>query len=121
MLKGGDKGSKGYTTPKEGLSKGPSGKDNKGKDKKKEFMPSTNYFLCDSPHWAHDCPKRKTLNAMIKEKEKKGDVHVRSMQLLNTIKAKSVPEAPQSKGSMYLEALVNGKPTKALVGIWWHS
>ena len=58
---------------------------------------------------------------MIKEKEKKGDVHVRSMQLLNTIKAKSVPEAPQSKGSMYLEALVNGKPTKALVGIWWHS
>ena len=29
----------------------------------------TNYFLCDSPHWAQDYPKRKALNAMIKEKE----------------------------------------------------
>ena len=29
----------------------------------------TNYFLCDSPHWARDCPKRKALNAMIEEKE----------------------------------------------------
>ena len=43
---GGDKRSQGHT-PKEGSSKGPSGKDGKGKDKRKEFTPRTNCFLCD--------------------------------------------------------------------------
>ncbi|RVW49005.1 hypothetical protein CK203_081011 [Vitis vinifera] len=33
----------------------------------------TNCFLCDGPHWARDCPKRKALNAMIEEKEQEGD------------------------------------------------
>ena len=65
---GGDKRSQGHT-PKEGSSKGPSGKDGKGKDKRKEFTPRTNCFLCDGPHWARDYPKRKALNAMIEEKE----------------------------------------------------
>ncbi|RVW66305.1 Transposon Ty3-I Gag-Pol polyprotein [Vitis vinifera] len=83
---GGDKGSQGYPS-KEGSSKGPSGKDDKGKDKWKEFKPKTNCFLCDGPHWAHDCPKRKALNAMIEENEKEGDAHVGSLQLLNALKA----------------------------------
>ncbi|RVW51387.1 hypothetical protein CK203_094744 [Vitis vinifera] len=79
-------GSRCYTS-KEGSNKGFSGKDGKGKDKRKEFMPRTNCFLCDGPHWARDCPKRKALNAMIEEKEKGGDA----------------------------QALVNGKATKAIV------
>ena len=115
--KGGEnKGSRGYT-PKEGSSKTSSGKDGKCKDKQKELKPKTNYFLCDGPHWAQDCPKRKALNAMIeeKEKEKEGDAHMGSLQLLNALKAKPVPKTPQSKRSMYVEALVNGKATKALV------
>ncbi|KAL6349714.1 hypothetical protein AAG906_041121 [Vitis piasezkii] len=97
--KGGeDKGSREYT-PKEGSSKTSSGK----------FMPRTNCFLCDGPHWGRDCPKRKGLNVMIEENEKKGDAHVGSLQLLNTIKAKPVPKMPQSKGLMY--ALVDtGSP-----------
>ena len=111
---GGDKGSQGYPS-KEGSSKGPSGKDDKGKDKWKEFKPKTNCFLCDGPHWAHDCPKRKALNAMIEENEKEGDAHVGSLQLLNALKVKSVPKMPQSKGLIYIEAFVNGKATKALV------
>ncbi|RVW34706.1 hypothetical protein CK203_107126 [Vitis vinifera] len=112
---GGDKGSRGYT-PKEGSSKTFSGKDGKGKDKRKEFTPRTNCFLCDKPHWARDYPKRKALNAMIKEKEKEGNAHVGSLQLLNALKAKLVPKTPQSKGLMYVEALVNGMDTKALEG-----
>ena len=52
---------------------------------------------------------------MIKEKEKEGNAHVRSLQLLNALKAKLVPKTPQSKGLMYVEALVNGMDTKALV------
>ena len=37
------------------------------------------------------------------------------MQLLNAFKAKLMPKTPQSKELMYVEALVNGKATKALV------
>ena len=69
---GGDKGSKGYTL-KEGSSKTYGGKDGKGKDKRNEFTPRTNYFLCDGPHWAWDYLNRKALNAMIEEKEKEDD------------------------------------------------
>nr|CAN80593.1 hypothetical protein VITISV_040475 [Vitis vinifera] len=111
---GGDKRSQGHTS-KEGSSKGPSSKDGKGKDKRKEFMPRTNCFLCDGPHWARDCPKRKALNAMIEEKEQEGDAKVGSLQLLNALKAKPMPKTPQNKGLMYVETLVNGKATKALV------
>ncbi|RVW46130.1 hypothetical protein CK203_076183 [Vitis vinifera] len=113
--KGGrDKRSQGHTS-KEGSSKGPSGKDGKGKDKWKEFTPRTNCFLCDGPHWARDCPKRKPLNAMIEEKEQEGDAKVGSLQFLNALKAKPMPKTPQSKGLMYVEALVNRKTTKAFV------
>ncbi|RVX02488.1 hypothetical protein CK203_031142 [Vitis vinifera] len=73
--------------------KGPSGKDGKGKDKQ----------------------KKKTLNALIEENEKEGDAHVGSLQLLNALKAKPIPKTPQSKGLMYVEALINGKVAKALV------
>ncbi|RVW20135.1 hypothetical protein CK203_114225 [Vitis vinifera] len=111
---GGDKRSQGHT-PKEGSSKGPSGKDGKGKDKRKEFTPRTNCFLCDGPHWARDCPKRKALNAMIEEKEQEGDAKMGSLQLLNALKAKPMPKTPQSKGLMYVEALVNGKAPRP----WW--
>nr|CAN63886.1 hypothetical protein VITISV_020086 [Vitis vinifera] len=94
--KGGkDKGSRGYT-PKERSSKTLGGKDGKGKGKQKEFMPRTNCFLCDGPHWTLDYAKRKALNAMIGEKEKEGDAHVGSLQLLNTLKAKPVPKTPQN-------------------------
>ena len=40
-----------------------------------------------------------------------------SLQLLNSLKAKPVPRTPQSKGLMYVKALINGKATKALVDI----
>ena len=75
----------------------------------------TNCFLCDGPHWARDCPKKKALNAMIEENEQEGDAKVGSLQLLNAFKAKPMPKMPQSKGLIYVEALVNGKATKALV------
>ena len=52
---------------------------------------------------------------MIGEKEKEGDAHVGSLQLLNALKAKPVPKTPQNKSLMYVEALVNGMDTKALV------
>ena len=52
---------------------------------------------------------------MIEENEKEGDAHLGSVQLLNVLKAKTMPKMPQSKRLMYVEALVNEKATKALV------
>ena len=82
-------------------------------------MPKTNCFLCDGPYWARDCPKRKAINVLINkkenEKENEKDAHVRSLQLLNTLKSKSMLETPQNKGLIYMEARVNGKVTRALV------
>ncbi|RVW52988.1 hypothetical protein CK203_072671 [Vitis vinifera] len=49
---------------------------------RKEFTPKIKCFLCDGPHWARDCPKRKALSAMIEEKEQEDEAHMGSMQLL---------------------------------------
>ncbi|RVX03349.1 hypothetical protein CK203_019916 [Vitis vinifera] len=87
----------------------------RAKTSKRSSRPGTNCFLCDGPQRARDCPKRKALNAMIEEKEQEGDAKMGSLQLLNALKAKPMPKTPQSKGLMYVEALVNGKATKALV------
>ncbi|KAL6319676.1 hypothetical protein AAG906_026735 [Vitis piasezkii] len=54
---------------------------------------------------------------MIEEKEKEGDAHVGSLQLLNSLKAKPVPMTPQNKGLMYVKDFINGKTTKTLVDI----
>ena len=72
---GGDKRPKSYNSSKEWLNKTFNVKEDKGKGKGKgkreEFTFKTSCFLCDSSHWAWDCLKRKTLNAMIDKKEKK--------------------------------------------------
>ena len=48
---------------------------------RKEFTPKIKCFLCDGSHWARDYLKRKTLNAMIEEKEQEGETHMGSIQL----------------------------------------
>ena len=48
---------------------------------RKKFMPKIKCFLCDGPHWAPDCPKRKALSAMIEEREQEDEAHMGSMQL----------------------------------------
>ncbi|KAL6324348.1 hypothetical protein AAG906_012952 [Vitis piasezkii] len=94
-----DKGSQGYT-PKKGSSNDPSDNDGKGNNNIKKFTPKINFFLCDDQH-----------STMVKEKEKEGYAHMESLQLLNTLKAKSMPKMPQHKGLMHVEALEYGKAT----------
>ena len=65
----GDEVSRDHNTPRMGSGKTPNVREGRGKAKRKEFTPKIKCFLCDSPHWARDCPKRKTLNAMIEERE----------------------------------------------------
>ena len=112
---GGDRWYKNDT--KEGSNTASTSRDDKGGDRRRDFKPRTNCFLCDGPHWARQCPKRKALSAMIeRETEQEGDnTHMGSMQLLNALKAKQTKKQHQSKGIMYVEAQVNGMSAKAMI------
>ena len=114
---GGDRGYKNNNATKEGSNEASANRDGKGRDRRRDFKPRTNCFLCDGPHWARECPKRKALSAMIdRETEQEGDdTHMGSMQLLNALKAKQAKKQPQSKVLMYVEAKVNGMSTKAMI------
>ena len=68
---GGDKVSRDHNALRMGLGKTPNVRERRGKVERKEFTPKIKCFLCDDPHWARDCPKRKALSAMIKERELK--------------------------------------------------
>ena len=67
---GGDKGYKNHGDGKEESSAASTSKEDKGRDKLKEFKPRTNHFLCNGPHWAPKCPKRKAINVMIERETK---------------------------------------------------
>ena len=113
---GGDKGYKSYNA-KEGSSAASTSREGKSGDWRRDFKPKNKCFLCDGPHWARECLKRKALSAMIEREtmQEGDDTHMGSMQLLNALKAKQAKKPPQSKGLMYVEANVNGMSTKAMI------
>ena len=110
-------GDRGYKNNKEGSNAAFTSREGKSGDRHRDFKPKTNCFLCDGPHWARECPKRKALSDMIKrETEQEGDdTHMGSMQLLNALKAKQAKKQPQNKGLIYVEAQVNGLSAKAMI------
>ncbi|GMQ12089.1 hypothetical protein CsSME_00054546 [Camellia sinensis var. sinensis] len=110
------KESKEYKAPrnKEVGGKPPSGKDWK-KDTKKDFKPKDNCFICDGPHWARDCPKRKNLSAMLEKQEMEEQGHMGCLQLLNALKANPVPANNKDRSLMYVNANINGKATQVMV------
>ena len=66
---GGNKVSRDYNASRMGSGKTPNVREGKGKAERKKFTPKIKCFMCDGPHWARDCPKRKMLSAMIEERE----------------------------------------------------
>ena len=58
------------STARYGKGKVPYTREDKGRHKQREFAPKLKCFLCDDPHLARECPKRKALSALI-EKNKK--------------------------------------------------
>ena len=92
----GDEVSRDCNTPKMGSSKTPNFWKGKGKTKRKEFMPKIKCFLCDGPHLARNCPKRKALSAMIEEKEQENETHMGSMHLLGTLQVNPKPSTPKT-------------------------
>ena len=59
-------------------------------------MPKIKCFLCDGLHWARDCPKRKALSAMIKERELEDEAHMGSIQLLGALQFDPKPSMPKT-------------------------
>ena len=80
-----DEVSRDHNALRMGLGKTPNIQEGRGKAERKEFMPKIKCFLCDGPHWARDCPKRKALSAMIEERKQEGKAHMGSMQLLGAL------------------------------------
>ncbi|KAK2978602.1 hypothetical protein RJ640_006721 [Escallonia rubra] len=83
-------------------------------------------FFCGGPHWARDCPRQGKMATLIEEKEKEKaeceTVHIGSIQVLNALQKKNVPQVPtgegqasKSEGLLYMEAKLNGKPTHVLM------
>ena len=66
---GRDEVSKDHNALRMGSGKTPNIREGRGEGEMKEFTPKIKCFLCDGPHWAWDCPKRKALSAMIEEME----------------------------------------------------
>ena len=68
---GEDKVSRDHNAPRMRLGKTSNVQEGRGKaERRKKFTPKIKCFLCDSSHWAHDCPNRKKLNAMIEERKR---------------------------------------------------
>ena len=81
----GDEVSRDQNAPTMGSGKTPNIWERRGKAKMRKFIPKIKCFLCDSPHCAQDCLKRKTLSAMIEEREQEDKAHMGSMQLLGAL------------------------------------
>ncbi|RVW75630.1 hypothetical protein CK203_055280 [Vitis vinifera] len=93
---GGDKVPRDHNTPKKGSGKTSNVREGRGKAERKEFRPKIKCFLCDGPHWAWDCPKRKALIAMIEEREQEDEAHIGSMQLLGALQFNPKPSTPKT-------------------------
>ena len=102
---GGDEVSRDHNAPRMGSGKTPNVREERGKVERKEFMPKIKCFLCNGPHLAQDCPKRKVLNAMIEEREQEDEAHMGSMLLLGALQFNLKSSTP--KTSILLGVLVN--------------
>ena len=109
---GRDEVSRDHNAPRKGLGKTPNVREERGKEERKEFTPKIKCFLCDGPHWARDCPKRKALSAMIEERDQECEAHMCLMQLLGALYVN--PKPSTLKTSLLLRVQVkNAKGGRA--------
>ena len=73
-------------------------------------------FICNGPHRARDCPKRKKLSALVTvddkgESDLETPLRVNPLQLLNVFNGETLVQ----KSLMHVHVVVNGVQVKALV------
>ena len=74
----------------------------KGKRKQRESTPKLKCFLCDGPHLARECPKRKALSTLIEKSEKTmEDARLGSIQMIGVLQV--MLEAVEQFGLYYSE------------------
>ncbi|XP_039024486.1 uncharacterized protein LOC120157439 [Hibiscus syriacus] len=83
-------------------------------EKKKTFVPKGGCFLCKGPHQMSSCPKLGSLSAIVDRQDTESQAEMGSLQVLNALKGKLLTLTP-SNGLMYMEAVINEKPTRAMV------
>ncbi|KAK0606869.1 hypothetical protein LWI29_005470 [Acer saccharum] len=119
---GGDKfGQRSQGRKKEGQRK-PSSTDKRNKPsggKSEAPKPKSPCFICDGPHWVRDCPKRKTLSAMMSQHEESQDggyeAGMGSLRQLGALKSNNAPSTSTKKGLMFVNASINGKAVRAML------
>ncbi|KAK2995627.1 hypothetical protein RJ640_015464 [Escallonia rubra] len=95
-------------------------------EKRVKNKPKDGCFFCGGPHWAKDCRRQGKLAALVKEKDEekaeRESVRIGSIQVLNALQRKNVPQVPTSEGQaskseglLYMEAKLNGKPAHVMV------
>ncbi|KAE8724094.1 hypothetical protein F3Y22_tig00010927pilonHSYRG00135 [Hibiscus syriacus] len=71
-------------------------------------------YPAKGPHPMSSYPKLGSLSAIVDRQDTESQAEMRSLQVLNALKAKSLTPTP-SNGLMYVEALINEKLTRAMV------
>ncbi|KAK0594587.1 hypothetical protein LWI29_037966 [Acer saccharum] len=119
---GGDKfGQRNQGRKEEGQRK-PSSTDKRNKPsggKSEAPKPKSPCFICDGPHWVRDCPKPKTLSAMMSQHEESQDggykAGMGSLRQLGALKSNNDPSTSTKKGLMFVNASINGKAVRAML------
>ena len=74
------------STARYGKGKVPYTREDKSKRKQRESAPKLKCFLCDGPYLARECPKRKSLSALIEKNEKTTeDARLGSIQMIGAL------------------------------------
>ncbi|KAK2976760.1 hypothetical protein RJ640_030110 [Escallonia rubra] len=94
-------------------------------EKRVKNKPKDGCFFCGGPHWAKDCRRQGKMAALVEEKEEESErerVRLGSLQVLSALQGRNVPQVPtgkgqasMSKGLLYVEAKLNGKPAHVMV------
>ena len=119
---GGDKSGQRSQGRKEEGQRKPSNTDKRNKPsggKSETPKPKTPCFICDGPHWVRDCPKRKTLNALMSQHEEgqseEYEAGMGSLRRLGALKSINAPPTSTKKGLMFVSASINGKAVRAML------
>lgn len=91
----------------------------KGRNYDPNYVPKC--FLCKGPHPTQRCPQKASLNTVSAEQQDDQDQpedqpHMRTVRMLNAISSQPTSAATNKhKGLMYVEIILNGFPTHAMV------
>ncbi|KAK4258913.1 hypothetical protein QN277_005308 [Acacia crassicarpa] len=107
-------GDKGKEFVKGGADK--SSRKDQPEDKKKKTI---SCYVCKGSHYMSKCPKLGSLSALVQGNEgtdeEEPNMRMGSLRVLNALKAKHEEPVARSKGLMFVDVELNGKPVKVMV------